>query len=59
MILKKVVNINQIVNFIFNGLVLINLLYRNKSSKANINSYQRSLYQFISNLKINKNNYIN
>ena len=53
------VNINHIVNFVFNGFVIINLLHRNKSSKANINSYQRSLYQFISNLKINKNNYIN
>ena len=56
---KSDVNINQVANFIFNGLVLINLLNRNKSSKANINSYQRSLYQFISNLKINKNNYTN
>ena len=54
---KSDVNINQVANFIFNGLVLINLLNRNKSSKANINSYQRSLYQFISNLNINKNNY--
>lgn len=43
-------NINQIANFIFNGIVLINLLYRNKSSKASINSYNKVLYQFVTNI---------
>ena len=51
-------NIKQIANFIFNGLLLINLLYRNKSSQANINSYKKSIHQFISNLHVNKDNYI-
>ena len=49
---KSAVNINQIVNFVFNGFVLINLLNLNKSSKASINSYKKSLYQFISNLSL-------
>ena len=49
------VNINQVVNFIFNGMILMNLLYRNKSSQANINLYKKSLYQFVSNVGINKN----
>ena len=51
---KSNINIKQIVNFIFNGLILINVLYRNKGSQVNINSYKKSLYQFISNLNINK-----
>lgn len=55
---KSNINVKQIVNFIFNGLVLINLLYRNKNSQININSYKKSLYQFISNLNINKNDYM-
>ncbi len=55
---KSNINLKQIVNFIFNGLVLINLLYRNKNSQININSYKKSLYQFISNLNINKNDYM-
>ena len=55
---KSNINIKQIVNFIFNGLILINVLYRNKSSKVNINSYKKSLYQFISNLNISKNDYM-
>ncbi len=45
-------NINQIANFIFNGFVLINLLYRNKSSKASINSYKKFLYQFVSDITL-------
>ena len=49
---KSDVNINQIANFVFNGLVLINLLHRNKSSKASINSYKKSLYQFITNITL-------
>ena len=55
---KSNLDIKQIANFIFNGLVLINLFYRNKSSQVNINSYKKSLYQFISNLNINKNDYM-
>lgn len=46
------VNINQIVNFVFNGFVIINLLHRNKSSKASINTYKKSLYQFITNITL-------
>ena len=49
---KSDVNINQIANFVFNGLVLINLLHRNKSSKASINSYKKSLYKFITNITL-------
>ena len=53
------VNINQIVNFVFNGFIIINLLHRNKSSKASINTYKKSLYQFITNITlINRNEYI-
>ena len=53
------VNINQIVNFVFNGFVIINLLHRNKSSKASINTYKKSLYQFITNITLtNRNEYI-
>ena len=55
---KSNIIIKQIVNFIFNGLILINVLDRNKSSKVNINSYKKSLYQFISNLNISKNDYM-
>jgi len=54
---KSNINIKQVVNFIFNGLVLMNLFYRNKASQYNINLYKKSLYQFIYYLNINKNHY--
>ena len=49
---KSDVNIDQIANFVFNGLVIINLLHRNRSSKASINSYKKSLYKFIANITL-------
>ena len=49
---KSDVNIDQIANFVFNGLVIINLLHRNKSSKASINSYKKSLYKFTTNITL-------
>ena len=51
---KSNINIKQLVNFIFNGMVLASLLYRNKSSQENINLYKKSLYQFVSKLNTNK-----
>ena len=53
---KSNVNIDQIANFVFNGMVLINLLYRNKNSNASINSYKKSLYQFITNITLTGKN---
>ncbi len=50
---KSNIDIYQVVNFIFNSIVLTSLLYRNKSSHININFYKKSLYQFISNLGLN------
>ena len=55
--IKSNINIKQVVNFIFNGLVLMNLFYRNKDSQDNINLYKKSLYQFVYYLNINKNHY--
>ncbi len=47
---KNNLNIDQIVNFIFNSIAVISLLHRNKSNKSNILLYRDSLYQFIYNL---------
>ena len=53
---KNNLNIDQIVNFIFNSIAVISLLHRNKSNKSNILLYKDSLYQFIYNLGHEKNN---
>ncbi|MEC8099602.1 MAG: hypothetical protein VX089_00140, partial [Pseudomonadota bacterium] len=50
---KSSIDVYQVVNFIFNSIVLTSLLYRNKSSHININFYKKSLYQFVSNLGLN------
>ena len=53
---KKNLNIDQVVNFIFNSIAIISLLHRNKSNKSNISLYKDSLYQFINNLGFTKSN---
>jgi hypothetical protein len=53
---KNNLNIEQIVNFIFNSIAIISFLHRNKSDKSDILLYGDSLYQFIHNLGYTKNN---
>ena len=53
---KSNLNIDQVVNFIFNSIAIISLLHRNKSNKSNISLYKDSLYQFIYNLGLTKSN---
>ena len=53
---KNNLNIDQVVNFIFNNIAFISLLHRNKSNKSNILLYKSSLYQFVYNLGHEKNN---
>ncbi|MDA9708261.1 TetR/AcrR family transcriptional regulator [Alphaproteobacteria bacterium] len=53
---KSDLNIDQVVNFIFNSIAIISLLHRNKSNKSNISLYKDSLYQFIINLGLTKSN---
>ena len=50
---KNNLNIEQVVNFIFNSIAFISLLHRNKSNKS-IFLYKKSLYQFIYNLGYKK-----
>ena len=53
---KNNLNIEQVVNFIFNSIALISLLHRNKSNQYNISLYGETLYQFVNNLAYTKNN---
>lgn len=54
-LVKKSINVEQVVNFIFNSIAVISLLQRNNSHKSNISLYKDSLYQFIHNLGSTKN----
>ena len=49
-LVKKNINVEQVVNFIFNSIAIISFLQRNNSNKSNIFLYKDSLYQFIHNL---------
>ena len=53
---KNNLNIEQIVNFIFNGIAIISFLHRNKSDISDIILYGDSLHKFIHNLGYTKNN---
>ena len=49
---KSKINIIQVVNFIFNGMILTSLLYRNENSQISIKLYKKSLHQFVYNLAV-------
>lgn len=53
-LVKKNINVEQVVNFIFNSIAIISLLQRNNSNKSNIFLYKDSLYQFVHNLSSTK-----